>query len=83
MVWLFYARREAVAGTNHEGDVDVPALDRDGAWTLVGLLALAIGALLFKVEIGFMALMVILALAMVAPLYCVTKGRHGGGMFGL
>lgn len=67
MVWLFYARREAVAGTNHEGDVDVPALDRDGAWTLVGLLALAIGALLFKVEIGFMALMVILALAMVAP----------------
>ncbi len=67
MVWLFYARREAVAGTKHEGDVDVPALDRDGAWTLAGLLALAAGALLFKVEIGFMALMVILALAMVAP----------------
>lgn len=67
MVWLFYARREAVAGTNHEGHVEVPVLDRDGAWTLAGLLALAAGALLFKVEIGFMALMVILALAMVAP----------------
>lgn len=67
MVWLFYARREAVAGTNHEGHVEVPVLDRDGAWTLAGLLALAAGGLLFKVEIGFMALMVILALAMVAP----------------
>ena len=44
-----------------------PALDRNQAWTLAGLAALAIGALLFKVDIGFMALMVILALAMVAP----------------
>lgn len=68
VVWAFYARRgvatEEAANLAAE---TVPPLDRDGAWTLAGLAALAIGALLFKVEIGFMALIVILALALVAP----------------
>lgn len=66
LVWAFYARR-AAAGAGHDGRVEVPVLGREGACTLAGLLALAAGALLFKVDIGFMALMVILALAIVVP----------------
>jgi Na+/H+ antiporter NhaD/arsenite permease-like protein len=68
-IWAFYARREAASGITHEAHSAEPlaALDREGAWTLAGLAALAIGALLFKVDIGFMALLVILALAIVAP----------------
>lgn len=68
VIWAFYARREAASGVTHEGIAEAPpVLGRDGAWTLAGLAALAIGALLFKIDIGFMALMVILALAIVAP----------------
>lgn len=68
-IWLWYARTRganATATAIHEAEAP-EALSRDGAWTLAGLAALAIGALLFKVEIGFMALMVIIALAIVAP----------------
>jgi Na+/H+ antiporter NhaD/arsenite permease-like protein len=66
-IWLWYARhRTAAAATPHEAEAP-ETLSRDGAWTLAGLAALATGALLFKVEIGFMALLVILALAVVAP----------------
>lgn len=66
-IWLWYARhRAASASAAHE--IEAPqALTRDGAWTLTGLAALAAGALLFKIDIGFMALIVIIALAMVAP----------------
>lgn len=67
LVWAFFARREAVTGAHHDGHVDVPVLGREGACTLAGLLALAIGALMLKIDIGFMALLVILALAMAAP----------------
>ncbi|MDT0509985.1 SLC13 family permease [Novosphingobium sp. MMS21-SN21R] len=67
LIWAFFARRTAAAlAEAHE--IPLPmALTRDHAWTLAGLAALATGALLFKVDIGFMALMVILALAVVAP----------------
>lgn len=67
LIWAFFARRTAAAlAEAHE--IPLPmALTRDQAWTLAGLAALATGALLFKVDIGFMALMVILALAVVAP----------------
>lgn len=66
-IWLWYARhRTAATATPHEAEA-AETLSRDGAWTLASLAALATGALLFKVEIGFMALLVILALAVVAP----------------
>lgn len=68
VIWAFYARREAAAGVTHEAHAEPPpALGKDGAWTLAGLAALATGALLFRVDIGFMALLVIIALAMAAP----------------
>lgn len=67
LIWAFYARRTAAALAQPHDVPEPPALSHDQAWTLTGLAALAIGALLFKVDIGFMALMVILVLAMVAP----------------
>lgn len=67
LVWAYFIRREAVAGVGHEAQLEPVVLDRNGAWTLAGLAALATGALLFKIDIGFMALLVILALAVVAP----------------
>lgn len=67
LVWAYFIRREAVAGVGHEAKLEPVVLDGNGAWTLAGLAALATGALLFKIDIGFMALLVILALAMVAP----------------
>lgn len=67
LVWAFFIRRESVAGVGHEARLEPVVLDRNGAWTLAGLAALATGALLFKIDIGFMALLVILALAVVAP----------------
>lgn len=67
LVWAYFIRREAVAGVRHEAQLEPVVLDRNGAWTLAGLAALATGALLFKIDIGFMALLVILALAVVAP----------------
>ncbi|MBB4613909.1 SLC13 family permease [Novosphingobium taihuense] len=67
LVWAFFIRREAVAGAGHESHLEPVELDRNGAWTLAGLATLAAGALLFKIDIGFMALLVILALAVVAP----------------
>lgn len=66
-IWGVYARREAQTGVHHEGEIMPVALDRNGAWTLAGLAALALGSLLFKVDIGFMALLVILGLAIAAP----------------
>ncbi len=66
-IWGVYARREAQAGVHHEGEIMPVALDWNGAWTLAGLAALALGSLLFKVDIGFMALLVILGLAIAAP----------------
>ncbi len=68
MIWAFYARREAAAGVWHltPTQASVP-LGREGAWTLAGLAALATGALLFRIDIGFMALLVIIALAIAAP----------------
>jgi len=71
MIWAVYARRAQVAHLHLPPDAapsPAPApLDRDGAWTLAGLAALAAGALVFKIDIGFMALLVILALSIVAP----------------
>lgn len=75
LIWAFFAHRAPLWRTEIERAApDLPAtppppavLDRDGAWTLAGLAALATGALVFKVDIGFMALLVILALAVVAP----------------
>lgn len=67
LVWAYFIRREAVAGVGHEAQLEPVVLDSNGAWTLAGLAALATGALLFKIDIGFMALLVILALAVVAP----------------
>lgn len=67
LVWAFFARREAATGVGHDGHLEPVTLDRNGAWTLAGLAALAIGALLFRIDIGFMALLVILGLAVVAP----------------
>ncbi|MFM6832046.1 MAG: SLC13 family permease, partial [Novosphingobium sp.] len=67
LIWAFFARRTAAALAEAH-DIPLPmALTRDQAWTLAGLAALATGALLFKVDIGFMALIVILGLAVVAP----------------
>lgn len=45
----------------------LPPLGRDGAWTLAGLAVLAAGGLILRIDIGFMALLVIIALAVVAP----------------
>jgi len=68
LIWAFYARREAAAGITHEPSAEAtPVLGRDGAWTLAGLAVLAAGALLLKVDVGFMALLVIIALAIAAP----------------
>ncbi|MCX7283395.1 MAG: SLC13 family permease [Novosphingobium sp.] len=68
VIWTFYARREAAAGiTHHAPEEPLQPLGRDGAWTLAGLAALATGALLLRIDIGFMALLVILALAILAP----------------
>lgn len=71
MIWVVYARRAQTAHTHMPPDAHPTpapsALDREGWWTLVGLAALATGALVFKVDIGFMALLVIIALSVVAP----------------
>ncbi|MCC6940670.1 MAG: hypothetical protein IT551_03530 [Novosphingobium sp.] len=71
MIWAVYARRAQTAHTHMPPDAHPTpapsALDREGWWTLVGLAALATGALVFKVDIGFMALLVIIALSVVAP----------------
>lgn len=72
LIWAYFTHRRRVERTSPAPDLPTapppPAvLDRDGAWTLAGLAALATGALVFKVDIGFMALLVILALAVVAP----------------
>lgn len=67
LIWAVYARRSAVALSEPHVLTPPIALDRDGAWTLAALAALATGALVFKADIGFMALLVIIALAMVAP----------------
>lgn len=71
MIWAIYARRAQIAHAHLPGDTHPSpapaALDRDGAWTLAGLAALAAGALVFKIDIGFMALLVIIALSVVAP----------------
>jgi di/tricarboxylate transporter len=67
LIWAFFARRTAAALAEAHEVPQPQCLTRDQAWTLVGLAALATGALLFKVDIGFMALIVILGLAVVAP----------------
>ncbi|HQS69723.1 MAG: hypothetical protein B7X96_02035 [Novosphingobium sp. 17-62-8] len=68
LIWAFYARRDAAAGTTHQAPPEAPrVLGREGAWTLAGLAALATGALLFKIDVGFMALLVIIALAIAVP----------------
>lgn len=71
IIWTVYARRAQIAHAHLPADghrSPAPAaLDRDGAWTLAGLAALAAGALIFKINIGFMALLVIIALSVVAP----------------
>lgn len=66
-IWAVYARRSAAALAAPHVLAAPPALCRDGAWTLAALAALAVGALVFKVDIGFMALLAIIALAIVAP----------------
>ncbi|MES2302218.1 MAG: SLC13 family permease [Pseudomonadota bacterium] len=67
LIWAFFARRTAAALSEAHEVPQPQSLTRDQAWTLAGLAALATGALLFKVDIGFMALIVILGLAVAAP----------------
>ncbi|MBA4353374.1 MAG: hypothetical protein C0409_01660 [Novosphingobium sp.] len=67
LIWAFFARRNAAQARPAPAPVAPAPLGRDGAWTLAGLAALAVGTLAFRIDIGFMALIVILALATVAP----------------
>lgn len=67
LIWTFFARRNAAQARPAPAPVAPAPLGRDGAWTLAGLAALAVGTLAFRIDIGFMALIVILALATVAP----------------
>lgn len=67
LIWTFFARRNAAQSRPAPAPVAPAPLGRDGAWTLAGLAALAVGTLAFRIDIGFMALIVILALATVAP----------------
>ena len=55
----------AIAEEHHEGQVTT--LDRDRTLTLVGLAVLVLGALIFKLDIGLLAITVGVLLSLVAP----------------
>ncbi|WP_181771320.1 SLC13 family permease [Amycolatopsis pittospori] len=53
-------------GTDDEPEESLP-LNRDHVFTLIGLAALAVGALVFKLDVGFTALTVATVLSLVSP----------------
>ncbi|WP_431931937.1 SLC13 family permease [Nonomuraea jabiensis] len=55
------------AGDPEPGDDALPRLDAQRSLTLVGLLVLAVGALVFDLDIGFLALAVAVALTLIFP----------------
>jgi len=63
----------AIAEEEHEGPVTT--LDRDRTLTLVGLVLLVVGALVFQLEIGLMALTIAALLSLIAP--AGAKGAVG------
>ncbi|MFG6198340.1 SLC13 family permease [Nonomuraea sp. JJY05] len=57
----------SAAGDPEPADDDLPRLDAQRSLTLVGLLVLAVGALVFDLDIGFLALAVAVALTLIFP----------------
>ncbi|MFF4621914.1 SLC13 family permease [Nonomuraea jabiensis] len=55
------------AGDPEPADDSLPRLDAQRSLTLVGLLVLAVGALVFDLDIGFLALAVAVALTLIFP----------------
>jgi di/tricarboxylate transporter len=67
LLWLWFRRHPGEAVVPEVAVVETAALTREQGLTLLGLAALAVGTLGFKFDVGFMAVLVIVALAVLVP----------------